>query len=103
MYVPDCYRPRSPSWNSDLVRLFPLAILVSDGPRRPFATHLPTLLAEDLDGAGPPPGTDLTGGRIYGHLNRQNPHWAALKPGSAATLIFQGPNGYVSPTVYQTT
>jgi transcriptional regulator len=59
------------------------------------------LLEEDLDDVAPGR-SDLTGGRIYGHLNQANPHWAALESGSAATLIFQGPNGYVSPSVYRT-
>jgi transcriptional regulator len=102
MFVPELYRPPGPRWTGDLVRGFPLAVLVTSGPERPFATHLPTLLAEDLDG-GEPAGGDLAGGRIYGHLNRANPHWAALAPGLPATLIFQGPNGYVSPTVYRVT
>lgn len=102
MYVPELYRPPGPEWNSDLVRRFPLAILVSGGPERPFATHLPTVLADDLDEAEPA-GGDLTGGQIYGHLNRQNPHWGALISGSPVTLVFQGPNGYVSPAIYETT
>ena len=99
MYVPRQYRPPGPEWNDEIVRRFPLALLVNSGPDRPFATHLPTLLARDLDGVAGE-GAELAGGRIYGHLNQANPHWGALRSGIAATLVFQGPNGYVSPTVY---
>jgi transcriptional regulator len=59
-------------------------------------------LADDLDDIEPV-GGDLAGGLIYGHLNRENPHWGALVSGSSATLVFQGPNGYVSPAIYETT
>jgi predicted FMN-binding regulatory protein PaiB len=101
VYVPDIYQPPEPAWNSDLIRRFPLAVLLTSGPERPFATHLPAILADDFDGAPVPAG--LAGGQIYGHLNRRNPHWAALVSGSPATLIFTGPHGYVSPAVYEFT
>lgn len=99
MYVPDIYHSPEPEWNRDLVRRFPLAILLNSAPERPFATHVPTVLADDVDGIRSV-SADLVGGQIYGHLNRHNPHWAALASGSPTTLIFQGPHGYVSPAVY---
>lgn len=99
MYVPDIYHPPERQWNLDLVRRFPLAVLLTSGQGRPLATHVPTVLADDVDG-GQPLTADLVGERIYGHLNRSNPHWAALASGGPTTLIFTGPNGYVSPAVY---
>jgi transcriptional regulator len=95
MYVPDQYRADDPSAVLDLVSANPLAIMISNGRDRPYATHLPTCLAHrTLTPRG------LVGATIYGHMNRMNPHWASLGPESTVVLIFQGPHGYVSPTVY---
>jgi transcriptional regulator len=100
VFVPDIYRPPDDGWIAELVRSFPLATLVTAGPDRPFVTHLPTVLERDLTGTSTPePGL---GGTILGHLNRANPHWSALRPGTAAVLVFQGPGGYVTPTIYPT-
>jgi transcriptional regulator len=97
MYVPELYRPPNTSWAAELIRSNPLALLVTNCPNGPYATHLPTILDEDSIGK-----QSLIGGRIFGHLNRQNPHWNALEKTSTALLVFQGPHGYVSPSVYQT-
>ncbi|MCP2339284.1 transcriptional regulator [Actinomadura rupiterrae] len=65
----------------------------------PYVTHVPIIvdpeLSEDLE--------DLTGTTLWGHMNRANPHWAALVDGSRVVATFTGPHGYVSPTVYGTT
>ncbi|WP_372343069.1 FMN-binding negative transcriptional regulator [Streptomyces sp. KL116D] len=49
---------------------------------------------------GDPTG-ELPGTTLLGHLNRANPHWAALETGSVLLLTFTGPHSYVSPTVYE--
>jgi transcriptional regulator len=95
MYVPAVYQPGDPSWAWSVIRGHPLATLISNGPSSPFATHLPMIIP-----AGPPPVGDPAGSVLLGHMNRANPHWRALIEGSAATAIFTGPHGYVTPTVY---
>lgn len=101
MYVPEVYQTGE-LWAKELIRRYPLAILLTNGPRAPFATHLPAIVPPDerarLDGGNP-----LVGLTIFGHLNRMNPHWEALQPGGPSVLVFQGPNSYVSPTVYEVT
>jgi transcriptional regulator len=102
MYVPDYYRVDE-SVARELVFRHPLALLVSNGKDgMPWATHLPAIFPPEtralLDEGAP-----LVGKVMVGHLNRQNPHWDALQAGGHARLIFQGPNTYVSPTVYQVT
>jgi transcriptional regulator len=101
MFVPDNYRPPRPDWVRDLVRRNPLALLVSNGPHGPLATHLPVICDETTleHGHGE---TGLVGVTLLGHLNRANPHWAALADGRPSLLVFTGPHGYVSPTVYRT-
>ncbi|RFU37082.1 FMN-binding negative transcriptional regulator [Actinomadura logoneensis] len=98
MYVPSVYRAPDSSWTVELVRRYPLAQLVSNGTGTapPFVTHLPIILDPHL--AEPP--DDLTGGVLWGHMNRANPHWAALTDGQPVVATFTGPHGYVSPTVY---
>ncbi|MGW1728812.1 FMN-binding negative transcriptional regulator [Streptomyces sp. NPDC002306] len=101
MFVPLPYREPDGSWMADLIRGNPLALLVSNGTDAdgPFATHLPVI--PDPDGADW--NADLSGAVLLGHMNRANPHWAALEAGATAVLAFTGPHAYVSPTVYEVT
>lgn len=104
MFVPSFYREPESSWMVNLIRRNPLALAVANGSvdNGPFATHLPVIFDPETSG-------DLTGGRsgelagatLLGHMNRANPHWAALETGSALLLTFTGPHSYVSPTVYE--
>lgn len=101
MFVPRNYREPDGSWLADLIRDNPLALLVTNGAAAdgPFATHLPAI---------PDPRTsddwsaDLSGATLLCHMNRANPHWAALAEHGVALLSFTGPHAYVSPTVYGT-
>lgn len=99
MFVPSFYREPDSSWMVDLIRGNPLALAVSNGAAEdgPFATHLPVIFdpetAADVSG-------DLPGVTLLGHMNRANPHWAALRSGGVLLLTFTGPHSYVSPTVY---
>ncbi|MFE3093570.1 FMN-binding negative transcriptional regulator [Streptomyces sp. NPDC059248] len=99
MFVPSHYRAPDVSWMVDLMRRNPLALMASNGTPAdgPFATHLPVIT--DPGWAGEPE-SDLAGLPLLAHLNRANPHWAALENGTAVLLSFTGPNAYVSPTVY---
>ncbi|MEU5958572.1 FMN-binding negative transcriptional regulator [Streptomyces sp. NPDC047525] len=97
MFVPSFYRPPDNTWMTEIVVNNPLALLSSNGPlgEVPFATHLaaiPEAFATES--------ADLSGSVLLCHLNRMNPHWAALEDGNAALLTFNGPHGYVTPTVY---
>jgi transcriptional regulator len=84
---------------SDIMVSNPLALMTSNGGpgEAPFATHLPVIPEPDPAGRRP---DCLPGSRWLGHLNRANPHWSAIEDGSVVLLVFTGPHGYVSPTVY---
>ncbi|MGQ4430892.1 FMN-binding negative transcriptional regulator [Streptomyces sp. SAS_260] len=102
MFVPAHYREPDVSWMVDLMRGNPLALMASNGSATegPFATHLPVITDprwEEL------PAANLSGLPLLGHMNRANPHWAALESGTAILLTFTGPHAYVSPTVYDIT
>jgi transcriptional regulator len=84
----------------ETIRSHPLALMTANGPDVPWATHLPVITHPDPERAAPDGA--LVGSTLLGHMNRRNPHWSALSDGGRALLIFQGPHGYVSPTVYRT-
>ncbi|MFI7358738.1 FMN-binding negative transcriptional regulator [Streptomyces avidinii] len=100
MFVPSNYREPDSSWMTDLIRDNPLALAVINGTVEdgPFATHLPVIADPQATEEWAP---DLAGGKLLGHMNRANPHWAAIENGSAILLTFTGPHSYVSPTVYK--
>ena len=72
-----------------LMRARPFAALVSSSANGLYGTHLPTVLKDD--GAN---------GLIECHLARANPHWKDLADGNEALMIFQGPEGYITPNWY---
>jgi predicted FMN-binding regulatory protein PaiB len=99
MFVPSVYRQPDESWSVDLVLGNPLATLVTNGRAgaAPFATHLPIIPDPD----GPQEWPDgLVGATLLGHLNRANPHWAAIAAEPAGLLTFTGPHAYISPVHY---
>jgi transcriptional regulator len=73
-----------------LMRARPLATLVALGSSGLIANHLPL---ETL--AEPPPF-----GSLRGHIARANPLWRDYQQGTAALAIFQGPQTYISPSLY---
>jgi transcriptional regulator len=89
MYQPDHFRVADLPKMHALMRARPLATLVSAGSLGLYATHLPTVLKDD----GPY-------GIIECHLARANPHWKDLAEGTEALMIFQGPEGYITPNWY---
>jgi transcriptional regulator len=91
---------------TDIIFGNPLALLTSAGPPgdSPYATHLPVIPDPAMPaGWADEAPADLGGITLLGHLNRANPHWRTLTEEVAALLVFTGPHGYVSPTVYEVT
>ncbi|WP_202902192.1 MULTISPECIES: FMN-binding negative transcriptional regulator [Nocardiaceae] len=97
MYVPRIYKASDRTWLRRVVAQYPFAALISNGPKAPYATHLPVICAP----CAPSESEDLEGSTLFGHMNRANPHWDSLVDGADAQLIFTGPHGYVTPSVYQ--
>jgi transcriptional regulator len=89
MYLQDQFRVEDLPQMHALMRARPFAALVSAGSAGLFASHLPTVLKDD----GPY-------GVIECHLARANPHCKDLAEGNEALMIFQGPDGYITPGWY---
>jgi transcriptional regulator len=89
MHRPDHFRVEDIAQMHALMRARPFAALVSSRANGLYGTHLPTVLKDD--GAN---------GLIECHLARANPHWKDLAVGNEALMIFQGPEGYITPSWY---
>ena len=89
MYRPDQFRVDDVPQMHMLMRARPFATLVSGGPGGLCASHLPTMLKDE----GPC-------GVIECHLAHANPHWKDLAEGTEALMMFQGPEGYITPNWY---
>lgn len=86
MYTPPAFRVEDQPTLLRIMQAPRLATLACNGPDGlPAITLLPLL----TDGA-----------RIVGHLARANPHWPALRAAGRAVAVFQGAEGYVSPSAY---
>lgn len=71
-----------------VIKHYPLSTVISVHENQPFVTHLP-LVYED--------------NKLIGHIDIFNPHAKLLKDNNLVTVIFQGPQCYISPSVYSTT
>lgn len=101
MFVPAQHRVLDTAAVHELVRSYPLAVLVSNGPDAPIASHVPVITRPAPVDRSAEPGSALP--TLVGHMNRANPHWTMVRAGCRALMIFTGPHGYVSPTVYDYT
>lgn len=89
MYRPEHFGVEDVRQMHALMRARPFAALVSAGSLGLYASHLPTVLKDE----GPH-------GVIECHLARANPHCRELGEVSEALMIFQGPEGYITPNWY---
>lgn len=89
MYVPPHFRVNDTNRLHAAMQAVALPVMVTTGPNGMIASHLPLLLDPDL---GP-------NGTLRGHLARANPQ-ANLPEGTETLVIFQGPEGYISPSYY---
>lgn len=89
MYQPAHFRQLDSGQVRALISAHPLATVFHQAGGQPTADHLP-LLFDALDG---PHGT------LRGHVARANPLWREMN-GNTVLAVFQGPQGYVSPSWY---
>ena len=72
----------------EVINTYPLAMLVSVKDSMPLISHLPLIYSE---------------GKLIGHLDKYNPQAELLKDNNDVTVIFSGPQCYISPSIYSTT
>jgi transcriptional regulator len=91
MYIPEHFRNEDRAKTVAFMRENPFAILVSQTPNGPFATHVPVVIRESGDRV-----------MIRGHVAKANPHWQYMQADPQCLLIFHGPHAYISPANYET-
>lgn len=92
MYLPKHFAETDISVMHELMRAFPLATVVTQGPDGLDANHIPL----HLDAAAGPNGT------LRGHVARANPLAADATVNRKILVIFKGPDSYISPSGYAT-
>lgn len=97
MWTPRHFASPSPLHDYQVIDEYPFGLFITRDQAAPVATHVPMLVhPNDVERAK----QGLEGVRVLGHLARENSHWESVTDGDQVLLIFQGPHGYVSPTVY---
>src|SRR6202140_1139702 len=92
MYVPPHFNEDRVDVLHDAIRQARLGTLVTIGEGGIEASHVPML----VDPEPRPFGT------LLGHVARANPQWRTAATDAEALAIFLGPDGYVSPSWYET-
>lgn len=90
MYVPASFREDDLARLHELIRAHPLGLLVTQGDSGPEASPVPFLLDPE----------EGKYGVLRAHLARANPHWKALAGLTECLVVFQGAEGYVTPSWY---
>jgi transcriptional regulator len=92
MYNPKAFQIDDPAVAAEFMRRFNFAIIVTTVDGVPEASHVPFIV--DTSGPGLP--------GLFARFARANPQWQAFDGTREALVIFQGPHGYISPSLYET-
>jgi transcriptional regulator len=92
MYDVEAFREDRVEVMHALIKAHPLAMLVTTGAQGLEANHIPLL----IDPEPAPFGT------LRGHVARANPVWRTFDAGRDVLAVFQGPQGYITPSWYPT-
>ncbi len=92
MYQPAHFREDRLEVQHALIRAHSLGLLITAGPGGLQANHVPFL----VDADGPERGT------LRAHLARANPQLSELAGVAECLVVFQGPQTYISPSLYPT-
>ncbi len=90
MYQPEHFRIAETAALHEVMRAHPLAQLVTSGPGGLMANPVPFITH----------GEEGEHGVLRAHLARPNPQWREIEAGAEVLVIFQGHDGYVTPSWY---
>ncbi|MEQ3796428.1 FMN-binding negative transcriptional regulator [Flavobacteriaceae bacterium MJ-SS4] len=89
-YPPKIHQDDNKEHIIEVIKTYPLATIISVKDDQPLITHLPLIYREE-------------DGKLIGHIDIYNPQANLLKDDNNITVIFSGPQCYISPSVYTTT
>jgi len=88
-YPPPHHQDHDINHMIEVIKAYPLATVISVKNNLPLVTHLPLIYRE-------------TDGKLIGHIDIYNPQTELMKDNNNVTIIFSGPQCYISPSVYTT-
>jgi transcriptional regulator len=88
LYPPKHHQDSDKDHIIEVIKAYPLATIISVVDNTPLITHLP-LIYEN--------------GKLIGHIDIYNPQTEYLKDNNDITVLFYGPQCYISPSIYSTT
>jgi len=88
-YPPPHHQDHNQLHMLEVIKTYPLATVISVKDNLPLVTHLPLIYRE-------------TDGKLIGHIDIYNPQTELMKDNNNVTIIFSGPQCYISPSVYTT-
>lgn len=86
-YPPKIHQDDDQNHLLEVIKSYPLAAIISVKDNKPLITHLPLI---------------WDGEKLIGHLDKFNPQAALLNGNQDITVIFSGPQCYISPSIYNT-
>lgn len=89
MYPPPHHHNRDVQKMIEVIRSYPLGILVTVNNNQSFITHIPFVYSDQT-------------GKLITHIDALNPQVETLKDGAEVKVIFRGPDSYISPSIYTT-
>lgn len=89
MYPPPHHQSHDIEKMISVIKHFPLGILITAKDGKPFVTHIPFIYNE-------------TTKKLVAHIDRNNPQVEMLYDDAEVTVVFNGPDTYISPSVYST-
>lgn len=89
MYPPPHHQSDEIGKMISVIKHFPLGMLVTAKDGNPFVTHIPFIYNE-------------TSKKLVAHIDRNNPQLETLTENAEVTVVFKGPDTYISPSVYTT-
>ena len=88
-YPPKYHQDNDKLHMLEVIKTYPLATVISIIDNKPLITHLPLIINDK--------------GKLIGHIDIYNPQAQLLKDNNDVSIIFSGPQCYISPSVYTTT
>jgi len=89
-YPPPHHQDNDINHMKEVINTYPLATVISAKNNSPLVTHMPLIYRE-------------ADGKLIGHIDIYNPQTELMKNNNDVTIIFSGPQCYISPSVYTTT
>jgi len=89
MYPPQHHQSSDRQKMIAVINQYPLATLISVNNGKPLITHVPVIY-------------NVKTGKLVGHIDKNNLQVDSLKDNKEVTLVFKGPDTYISSSIYTT-